>query len=118
RPSADPHPRVAEHAHPRRIAAVGHIGAATVRGAPARGRPGHHDISRDTLGMRHQDRITPIRGGYAGDTARTAIRVIRILPGRPAMMIDIAQGGNGPGWITLALEVGVTLAMRNGHGHD
>src|SRR5690606_21090326 len=53
-------PRVAEHPHPRRVAAVGGVVPALVRLTPAFGPPGHHDVARDAFRMRHHDGVAAV----------------------------------------------------------
>src|SRR5690606_389427 len=103
RPSADEHPRVAEHTQPRGIL------------APADRRPAQVGRAQGAFGMRHQDGGAAVLAGQAGSGAGRAVGVGRIARGRRAVGLDVAQRGARGGLVEVAGELGPALAVRDHH---
>ena len=68
-------------------------------------------FSKDSLGVRHHGRETPVGGGDRGQAVRTAIGVERVNLRGTTMVVHKTHGGQHLGHIALMREIGKTFAM-------
>src|SRR5690606_14577614 len=90
---------------------------ALIGSSPGLGRPRYHHIARDPFGVRHHDREAAVGGSHAGETAGTAVGVVRVLLGGLPAVVDVAQRRDDPARIALLGEVGVAFAVRDRDRH-